>query len=138
MNWPLWMMKNIAQNVYVLRVKGSKPDVIFTLDEKVASQTSDEMSACPRDHKFVLTGIDGQSLSVIGREPRMCVCILFSSPTHWLCKTLCYFVESCTCTFFLFKISFGSRIFYYFILFCLDTSSTGDPLPGTLFSSCGL
>ena len=64
-------MTNFNACFTLCRVKGGKPEVIFTLGEKLATQTTDDMSPCPRDHKFVLTGIDGQTLSVIGREPSM-------------------------------------------------------------------
>ena len=60
------------------RVAGGKPEVIFSLDSKLAATETKDKVSVPKDHKFVLTGLGKQSLSVLTSEPSaqgVCVCV---------------------------------------------------------------
>ncbi len=51
------------------RKKDDKPEVLFQLSEALAQKdpSNPDDSTAPRDHKFVLTGIGGQTLSVLSQ-----------------------------------------------------------------------
>jgi len=59
------------------RFEGGKPEVIFSLHDQVLNAKPESSTAdsskpkpkIPKDHKFVLTGISSQSLSVLSVNP---------------------------------------------------------------------
>ena len=53
----------------IIRIAGGKPEVIFSLDSKLAVAETTDKTPVPKDHKFVLTGLGKQSLSVLTSEP---------------------------------------------------------------------
>ncbi|KAK3094580.1 hypothetical protein FSP39_003634 [Pinctada imbricata] len=49
---------------------GKKPDVVFSLDESLAKAGPGE-TACPREHRMVLTGLGNQNLVIFSETPVM-------------------------------------------------------------------
>lgn len=51
------------------RFPGGKPEVVFSLADDLTVNTTGDGTTVPKDHKFILTGIDNQKLSVLSRTP---------------------------------------------------------------------
>ena len=62
----------------IYRTSTGKTEVLFSLNEKL-SQASSTQSACPRDHKFMLTSVSSQSLCALSRDPSKYIYSFFYS-----------------------------------------------------------
>ena len=67
----IFYLKNAVLVEFISRTPGGKPEVVFSLNESLSkpSGAPGEQVTVPKEHKFVMTGITSQQLSVLAQHP---------------------------------------------------------------------